>query len=77
LSISSGAKGAAKMPNDQEIDNLRKLQDAGIVGPPASLSDDDKKVIASLSPEEINAWVRIKEKLNDAPIKDLPSKFFI
>ena len=57
--------------------NLEKLRKAGILASPDSLTREDKEVIASLSSTEIDTWVRIKQKLDDADIEDLPAKIFI
>jgi len=57
--------------------NLEKLRKAGILASHDSLTREDKEVIASLSSTEIDTWVRIKQKLDDAGIEDLPAKFFI
>jgi len=57
--------------------NLEKLQKAGILATPDALTREDKEVIESLSRDEIESWVRIKEKLDKAGVQELPAKFFI
>ncbi len=57
--------------------NLEKLQKAGILATPHALTREDKEVIESLSPDEIETWVRIKEKLDEAGVQELPANFFI
>jgi hypothetical protein len=57
--------------------NVQKLQKAGILPTPHALTTTDEKVIDSLSPDEVKAWVNIKEKLDKAGVKDQPAKFFI
>ena len=57
--------------------NLAKLQKAGILITPDALTPEDEKVIQSLSPAEIDAWVRIKEKMDKAGFPQQSAKFFI
>jgi hypothetical protein len=57
--------------------NLEILQKAGILATPHALTDEDTKVIESLSLDEINTWVRIKETLDKAGVQDQQAKFFI
>lgn len=56
-----------------------KLKNAGILGTQAltELTDEEKKVIESLTAEEVDAWVRIKEKLDTGGILQQECKFFI
>lgn len=57
--------------------NLEKLQKAGILATPQALTREDQEVIESLTPEEINAWVSIKEKLDKAGVQQQQAKLFI
>ena len=57
--------------------NLERLQKAGILATPHTLTPEDKEVIESLSPAEIDAWVNVKEKLDKAGVREQPAKFFI
>jgi len=57
--------------------NLERLQKAGILDTPHALTREDKEVIESLSPAEIDAWVNVKEKLDKAGVLEQPAKFFI
>jgi hypothetical protein len=61
----------------KDLTNVKKLQKAGILAKPHELTPEDEEVIQSLTPAEINAWVRIKEKLDDASVQRQPAKFFI
>jgi hypothetical protein len=45
--------------------NIEKLQKAEILADPHGLSKQDVETIEHLSPEEVDTWVRIKEKLGD------------
>lgn len=58
-------------------DTLKKLEKAGILGVRQPLTQEDNKVLESLTPEEVDAWVRIKEKLDKAGVKKQDCKFFI
>lgn len=51
------------------MSNVKTLADAGLARP-EKLSDQDKKVIESLSKEEVNTLLQIKGKLGDGMIKD-------
>ena len=53
-----------------------KLKNAGILGT-QPLTDEEKKVIESLTADEVDAWVSIKEKLDKGGIQGQQSKFFI
>ncbi|HZM08641.1 MAG TPA: aroma-sacti cluster domain-containing protein [Candidatus Limnocylindrales bacterium] len=57
--------------------NVKKLQKAGILGTRQPLTPEDHEVIKSLSPDEVDAWVRIKKKLDDAGCQEPECKFFI
>jgi hypothetical protein len=46
------------------MSNVKTLSDAGLVRP-EKLSDQDKKVLESLSPDEVNSLLRVKAKLGD------------
>ena len=59
------------------MNNVEKLQKAGILPKPHKLTPQDQKVIDSLSHAEINTWITIKEKLDAGSVQDLPTKFFI
>ena len=50
------------------MSNVKTLYDAGLVRP-EKLTDQDKKVIESLSPDEVNALLQVKAKLGDDMIK--------
>jgi hypothetical protein len=46
------------------MSNVKTLSDAGLVRP-EKLTDQDKKVLESLSPDEVNSLLRVKAKLGD------------
>jgi hypothetical protein len=46
------------------MSNVQILADAGLTKP-EKLSDQDKKVIESLSPQEVNTLLQVKGKLGD------------
>ncbi len=46
------------------MSNVKILADAGLTKP-EKLSDQDKKVIESLSPQEVNTLLQVKGKLGD------------
>lgn len=50
------------------MSNVKTLTDAGLARP-EKLTDQDKKVIESLSPEEVKTLLQIKTKLGDGMIK--------
>lgn len=54
-----------------------KLQNAGILGTGQPFTEEEKEVIESLTTEEVDAWVRIKEKLDKGGIVQPECKFFI
>jgi hypothetical protein len=60
-----------------EKKNVEKLQKAGILATPHALTPEETEVIESFTPEEINAWVSIKEKLETAGVQQLSAKTFI
>ena len=43
--------------------NVTKLQKAGILATPHGLSKKDVATINNLSPDEVDVWLKIKEKL--------------
>ena len=47
------------------MDNLTKLMTAGVVPQDHTLTDDDIGVIHSLSDDEVQSLVSLKEKLGD------------
>ncbi len=49
----------------QEKTNVEKLQDAKVLPTPHRLSDPDTETINSLSPEEVDALVKVRSKLGD------------
>jgi predicted transcriptional regulator len=65
------------LPRAENKKNLEKLQKAGILATPHALTRAEKEVIASLSPAEIDVWVNIKEKLDNAGLRQKPVNFFI
>jgi len=50
------------------MSNVKTLSDAGLVRPEV-LTDQDKKVLESLSPDEMKALMAVKAKLGDDMIK--------
>jgi hypothetical protein len=60
-----------------ETKNVDKLQKAGILASPHALTPEHQEVIESLTLEEVNAWVSIKEKLDKAGVQQPQAKFFI
>jgi hypothetical protein len=45
------------------VGNVEKLMQAGIIGAGAALSEDDQKLINSLTDQEVSALISIKGKL--------------
>lgn len=43
--------------------NMEKLTQAGIVGTPHTISDDDQQAIESLSDSEVDTLISVKNKL--------------
>jgi hypothetical protein len=62
---------------DDNDDNLEKLSKAGILPAREKLTPQDTEVIESLTREEVDAWVRIKEKLDKAGVREQECKFYI
>lgn len=50
------------------MNNVKTLSDAGLVRP-EMLTDQDKKVLEALTPDEVSALLRVKTKLGDDMIK--------
>lgn len=50
------------------MSNVKILSDAGLANP-EKLTDQDKKVLESLSKEEVNTLLQIKAKLGDTMMK--------
>lgn len=46
------------------MSNMKTLSDAGLVRP-EKLTDQDRKLLEALSPDEVNALLRVKAKLGD------------
>ena len=49
--------------------NVEKLQDAKILPTPHGLSDPDKEKINDLSPQEVDALVKVRSGLGDDFVK--------
>jgi hypothetical protein len=50
------------------MSNVKTLSDAGLVRP-EKLSDQDKKLLETLSPDEVDSLLRVKAKLGDDMIQ--------
>ena len=46
--------------------NHEKLDAAGLINPDHDFSDEDKKVLESLSDDEVDALISVQKKVNDA-----------